>query len=116
VKGRTPGLATNNPLSTSWPGHSASIRAFTPVFDGLWTRVNALFVPVNYVLLAAELRPPSCGNSDTSGVEMWKWSDGAADGGFSVNANGSLWLQQINESWAGDRQKGTMAQESFALP
>jgi hypothetical protein len=28
---------------------------------------------------------------------MWKWSKGAADGGFSVNANGSLWLQQINE-------------------
>jgi hypothetical protein len=23
-------------------GHSASLRAFTPVFDGLWTRVNAL--------------------------------------------------------------------------
>jgi hypothetical protein len=22
--------------------HSASLRAFTPVFDGLWTRVNAL--------------------------------------------------------------------------
>jgi hypothetical protein len=24
------------------PPHSASTRAFTPVFDGLWTRVNAL--------------------------------------------------------------------------
>src|SRR5262245_42485704 len=24
------------------PAHSASLRAFTPVFDGLWTRVNAL--------------------------------------------------------------------------
>src|SRR5215472_14720155 len=24
------------------PGHSASLRAFTPVFDGLRTRVNAL--------------------------------------------------------------------------
>src|SRR5262249_60690343 len=24
------------------PAHSASIRALTPVFDGLWTRVNAL--------------------------------------------------------------------------
>ena len=24
------------------PRHSASLRAFTPVFDGLWTRVNAL--------------------------------------------------------------------------
>src|SRR5262249_3352696 len=23
-------------------GHSASLRAFTPVFNGLWTRVNAL--------------------------------------------------------------------------
>src|SRR5260370_31448516 len=22
--------------------HSASLRAFTPVFDGIWTRVNAL--------------------------------------------------------------------------
>ena len=26
------------------PAHSASLRAFTPVFDGLWTRVNALMV------------------------------------------------------------------------
>ncbi len=25
--------------------HSASVRAFTPVFDGLWTRVNALMAP-----------------------------------------------------------------------
>jgi hypothetical protein len=24
------------------PAHSASLRAFTPVFDRLWTRVNAL--------------------------------------------------------------------------
>src|SRR5215468_4353715 len=24
--------------------HSASLRAFTPVFDGLWTRVNALLL------------------------------------------------------------------------
>src|SRR5947208_16276700 len=29
-------------LASSLPGRSASIRAFTPVFDGLWTRVNAL--------------------------------------------------------------------------
>src|SRR5262245_60195959 len=28
-------------LATS-PRYSASLRAFTPVFDGLWTRVNAL--------------------------------------------------------------------------
>src|SRR5215467_11249709 len=26
------------------PAHSASSRAFTPVFDGLWTRVNALML------------------------------------------------------------------------
>src|SRR4051794_25208652 len=26
-------------------GHSASIRAFTPVFDWLWTRVNAYVCP-----------------------------------------------------------------------
>jgi len=26
------------------PAHSASLRAFTPVFDGLWTRVNALML------------------------------------------------------------------------
>src|SRR5262245_26297076 len=26
------------------PAHSASLRAFTPVFDGLWTRVNALLL------------------------------------------------------------------------
>jgi hypothetical protein len=32
------------PLQACYPGfrHSASRRAFTPVFDGLWTRVNAL--------------------------------------------------------------------------
>ena len=24
--------------------HSASLRAFTPVFDGLWTRVDALLL------------------------------------------------------------------------
>ena len=29
-------------LASSLPGRSASKRAFTPVFDGLWTRVNAL--------------------------------------------------------------------------
>ena len=29
-------------LDSSCAGTSASIRAFTPVFDGLWTRVNAL--------------------------------------------------------------------------
>ena len=29
-------------ISPLIPTHSASLRAFTPVFDGLWTRVNAL--------------------------------------------------------------------------
>jgi hypothetical protein len=29
-------------LEPSCAGRSASLRAFTPVFDGLWTRVNAL--------------------------------------------------------------------------
>src|SRR5262249_32201196 len=28
------------------PAHSASLRAFTPVFDGLWTRVNALMAGI----------------------------------------------------------------------
>src|SRR6516225_5692966 len=28
------------------PAHSASLRAFTPVFDGLWTRVNALMLGI----------------------------------------------------------------------
>jgi hypothetical protein len=28
------------------PAHSASIRAFTPVFDRLWTRVNALMLGI----------------------------------------------------------------------
>ena len=31
-------------LPTVVPAHSASVRAFTPVFDGLWTRVNALML------------------------------------------------------------------------
>src|SRR5262249_54296544 len=35
----TPPTAQQPPLI---PAHSASLRAFTPVFDGLWTRVNAL--------------------------------------------------------------------------
>src|SRR4030095_12707694 len=35
--------------------HSASLRAFTPVFDGLWTRVNALMAHAGYSLPA----PPS---------------------------------------------------------
>ena len=29
-------------MDSGFAGHSASFRAFTPVFDGLWTRVNAL--------------------------------------------------------------------------
>jgi hypothetical protein len=33
--------------------HSASLRAFTPVFDGLWTRVNALMAHPGYALIAA---------------------------------------------------------------
>ena len=28
--------------------HSASLRGFTPVFDGLWTRVNALMAHAGY--------------------------------------------------------------------
>jgi hypothetical protein len=35
--------------------HSASIRAFTPVFDGLWTRVNALMAHPDYLLIASRL-------------------------------------------------------------
>src|SRR6266511_2884489 len=31
--------------------HSASLRAFTPVFDGLWTRVNGLVPPSELRLL-----------------------------------------------------------------
>jgi hypothetical protein len=34
--------------------HSASIRAFTPVFDGLWTRVNALIAHPGYGLFLLE--------------------------------------------------------------
>jgi len=30
--------------------HSASLRAFTPVFDGLWTRVNALVTSLTLAL------------------------------------------------------------------
>src|SRR6516165_5538841 len=35
--------------------HSASSRAFTPVFDGLWTRVNALWL----IRATCYLRDPS---------------------------------------------------------
>src|SRR6266478_7784219 len=30
--------------------HSASLRALTPVFDGLWTRLTALMAPLRYAL------------------------------------------------------------------
>src|SRR5262249_5337830 len=33
------------------PAHSASLRAFTPVFDGLWTRVNALMLGIQSPVL-----------------------------------------------------------------
>jgi hypothetical protein len=32
------------------PAHSASLRAFTPVFDGLWTRVNALMLGIQSII------------------------------------------------------------------
>jgi hypothetical protein len=32
----------NTGLCSRLSRHSASLRAFTPVFDGLWTRVDAL--------------------------------------------------------------------------
>jgi hypothetical protein len=31
-----------------FPAHSASLRAFTPVFDGLWTRVHALLLSIQH--------------------------------------------------------------------
>ena len=40
-------------FETLIPTHSASLRAFTPVFDGLWTRVNALMLGIQ-----EELGPP----------------------------------------------------------
>jgi hypothetical protein len=36
--------------------HSASLRAFTPVFDGLWTRINALMAQCGLQSLSG-LRP-----------------------------------------------------------
>ena len=46
------------PIDQAWRGepgyrHSASSRAFTPVFDGLWTRVNALMAHPGYALAIA---------------------------------------------------------------
>jgi hypothetical protein len=44
------------------PGHSASLRAFTPVFDGLWTRVNALTIRAsieNFLLEGMDCRVTS---------------------------------------------------------
>src|SRR5712692_1737311 len=50
------------------PAHSASLRAFTPVFDGLWTRVNALMLGIQSQ--AFELRdsgsPLSRGRTDVA--------------------------------------------------
>src|SRR5262249_6732906 len=37
--------------------HSASSRAFTPVFDGLWTRVNALMAHPGYAYEESDLAP-----------------------------------------------------------
>ena len=58
--------------------HSASLRAFTPVFDGLWTRVNALMAHAGYAVLARDLLVPQGGfepstyrlRSDCSAVEL----------------------------------------------
>src|SRR5215831_14476192 len=41
--------------------HSASLRAFTPVFDGLWTRVNALMAHAGYGSLRPLLSSLPCG-------------------------------------------------------
>ena len=39
------------------PSHSASLRAaFTPVFDGLWTRVNALALGIQGQRLGPRFR------------------------------------------------------------
>jgi len=39
------------------PAHSASLRAaFTPVFDGLWTRVNALALGIQGQRLGPRFR------------------------------------------------------------
>ena len=37
---------TDGTVTPLIPAHSASLRAFTPVFDGLWTRVNALMAGI----------------------------------------------------------------------
>ncbi len=47
-----------NALCPLIPAHSASLRAFTPVFDGLWTRVNALMLGIhNRLLRICDLGP-----------------------------------------------------------
>src|SRR5260221_5742538 len=38
------------------PAHSASLRAFTPVFDGLWTRMNALMLGIRSQKLGPRFR------------------------------------------------------------
>ena len=48
-------------LSAVVPAHSASSRAFTPVFDGLWTRVNALMLGT-YIPEAVVMGPRSRGD------------------------------------------------------
>src|SRR5258708_27959944 len=40
------------------PAHSPSLRAFTPVFDGLWTRVNPLMLGIQSRLLAIVILGP----------------------------------------------------------
>ena len=37
---------TDGTVTPLIPAHSASLRAFTPVFDGLWTRVDALMAGI----------------------------------------------------------------------
>ena len=37
---------TDGTVTPLIPAHSASLGAFTPVFDGLWTRVNALMAGI----------------------------------------------------------------------
>ena len=51
------------------PAHSASLRAFTPVFDGLWTRVNALMLGTHNLRLW-NMGPRFRGDDTNSGDEF----------------------------------------------
>src|ERR1700731_341862 len=73
-----------NPSSAA---HSASLRAFTPVFDGLWTRVNALILGTHIpetVVMGPRNGVPATHSASQTRVNALLLSRGAPRGDDSI--------------------------------